>query len=103
MKAYDVIEKYGFVQGKPGNTEIGFCLLGAVGYAAGIYEPGKKPDYRSAQFSAVAHKATNLIITALALPARTDGQSAVMTAIEWSEALGRTKEEIITLLRQLDI
>lgn len=79
MKAYEVIKKYGWIQRAYGNVEMGFCLVGAIAESnqKGAVEAVEKELY-----------ASSYILTSL-------------TA--WNDTIGRTKEEVIALLRKANV
>lgn len=92
MKAYELLEQKGWCQGYYAHTAEGircgehsrkaasFCLMGAL-HAT---KDHNNDEFTSA-FIAITHKI--------------DGESIA----QWNDAPGRTKEEVVKLLRSLDI
>ena len=78
----DIIEKYGWIQGDLGNTEQGFCMMGAIDQHIHTEEHDSNPGrfYR-------AYKTLRLVI----------GHNHIS---EWNDKEGRTKEEVITAFNQ---
>lgn len=96
MKAYELIEKYGWKQGSFGWLDpdapqrcTGFCLLGAIRFK---HLSGKNLDDVPPQLHEMV--------------ARDFGEAKKRLGenpVKWNDAYGRTKEEVIALLKELDI
>lgn len=78
MKAYEVIEKYGWVQKRFGNEYDGFCVLGAL---LNAYYPS--PKY---------WEMSEAIIQAIG-----------SDIVEWNDRQERTKDQVITILKQVEL
>lgn len=75
-KAADAINKYGFIQGKRGSPEEGFCTLGAISYVAPRLH--RKRDLIIKEFSQFIGSPT---------------------IVGWNDERGRTKTQVIRKLR----
>ena len=80
MKPSDLIERYGWVQGRLGNTRIGFCLEGA------IFEWAMTQWDKDAYYD--AYRKVSLVIGSRSLS-------------QWNDAPERTKDEVLAVLRQV--
>jgi hypothetical protein len=78
--AADLIEEYGWVQGKYGDEEIGFCAMGAV-----------------YMYVAAAGNATDDGSVAVNRLAVSLGYNSVAY---WNDNIAQSKEEVITALRK---
>lgn len=81
LKAADLIEEHGHVQGRYGNERVGFCILGALHMAVGIKSPDSVPD------DPVVAAAVNKYL-ATAIKARAD---------DWNDS--HSKDEVVAKLR----
>ena len=81
MKAYKVIQKYGWVQGDYGNTKDGFCIIGALRYAG--------------SWKRLARKVGKV----LDVPADPIMQGYIS---DWNDNPVRTKKEVIALLKKVE-
>lgn len=80
MKAYEIIEQYGFIKHAFGDRRRGFCAVGAIvdAYEDGAYSPLISENLRKLQ-------------------------QHVGAADWWNDAPERTKEEVVKVLKELDI
>lgn len=83
MKAYQVLEKYGWIQKTFGNRDYGFCLAGAITEA---YPKDKD-----------SNKAFNKLVK---LHPRRFADGVVVT---WNDNPGRTKKQVVELLKKANI
>ncbi len=74
-----IFEKYGWVQERLGNPEVGYCALGAS-YKAGKEEPGRT------------------VFTLV--PLRRLATDNTMGVVNWNDSPGRTKAEVIGAFRK---
>lgn len=81
MKAYEVIQKYGWLQGDYGNKKDGFCIIGALRYAGSWIRLSTK------------------VGTALGVPADPIMQGYVS---DWNDNPTRTKRQVIALLKKVE-
>ena len=79
MKAYEVLEKYGWIQGAFGDEETGFCLMGAMWEA-----------YSSIKARRVHCKRLRKAIG-----------SEDLTG--WNDKIGQEKQAVVKVLRKLAI
>lgn len=85
--AASLIEEYGWVQGRFGSKQIGFCLIGAIREAV---NGGYRWDEN--RYEPIVNATTKRRLS--------DGRSADGGAI-WNDASGRTKEEVIAKLHEV--
>ena len=78
MKAYEVIKKFGWQQGWWGNENEGFCTAGAILRAYSTF--GSR------------NQAMDKLRGAL--------QDSI---VDWNDAEGRTKRQVLALLRKVDV
>ena len=76
MKAYNLIEQYGWLQRAYGNKQTGFCMMGA------LYEV--YPYAEACKYRAMIEK-------------RTRCRAAI-----WNDRIRRTKQQVITLLKKVE-
>ena len=79
MKAYEVIEKYGWVQNTYGCKSLGFCAVGAIDFCG-------SPDRNEAFNAVYQHLGTSF-----------------SSITDWNDKPGRTKKEVLNLLRHLNV
>ena len=77
MKAWEIIERYGWRQKKYGNTRTGFCILGALHRAY--------PDNASYQSVKIRIQ-----------------QTLDKGIPDWNDAPSRTKAQVVGLLKRLE-
>ena len=84
MKAYEVLERYGWRQGEFGETKKGFCLLGALRFA-------------------YPRRTLRLLFWKRILARIGRRGSVLASATSWNDTRGRTKTQVIRLLRELNL
>lgn len=101
MKAYEVLENYGWVQGTEARDRDGndvpplddqavcFCLQGAIRRSTG-------GDNEFEKFRISNEKVQTVLNGKL-------GPAVPGTTWEWNDTPGRTKEEVIAVLREADV
>jgi len=80
MKAWEIIEEYGWVKGKLGNSEKGFCILGAIGQ-----------KHRDIDINDLSDLNKDLCKV----------RNAVGHICRWNN--NATREKVLTLLKRLDV
>ena len=81
LKAYEVIQKYGWVQHRYGNIRIGFCVVGALRHTGKWIRLSKK------------------VGKVLGVPADPIMQGYVS---DWNDQKDRTKRQVIALLKKVE-
>ena len=76
----NILLQYGWIQGNPGSTETGFCLIGAANY----------------YFEAIEHDANQKRIDRV----KDALESIVGTVWVWNDKPGRTLDEVLILINQ---
>ena len=82
--AADLIERDGWIQYQAGDAGIGYCFMGAIWFAAANRFP-KDPRYGHAVLDKAQHVA----------------EESVCGGAVWNDTEGRTKEEVLSKLREL--
>ncbi len=83
-KAAAIIDKYGWVQGRSGSEEEGFCATGSLWHQYSILKKNKQAALPSA---GAAANAAEVVVGECCLPG-------------WNDRQGRTKEEVTSLFRR---
>lgn len=86
-RAADELERHGWIQGKYGTTRGAKCIMGAIAFA-GVGKIPTSPFFRWNLQTMAANK-----ILETCTPPR-------WTAVAWNDRAGRTKEQVIRLLRR---
>jgi hypothetical protein len=76
MKAYEVLEKYGWIKGQDGSTQTGFCAIGAI-----------KKAYREKAAIAMLQKL----------------RESVGVIWAWNDKIKQRKSTVVSKLKVLDI
>lgn len=86
-EAKSLLEKCGWIQGKYGSKDIGFCAIGAIRSARNeLFSHKTEPD--GTCLGCVMEQNDNDVIREISVPLDWD-------LAEWNDKRGRTKEEVI--------
>ena len=86
-RAADAIEEHGWTQGNSGNTQIGFCISGAMMHVGFSFH--------------ALDRAYDILCDRLGVLGCHPTLTRRIMIPKWNDEPGRTKEQVVTMLREL--